>query len=297
MKVARQGMGTRFEIVLPGTDAVRLRAAAEEALGEVERLEEMLSPFLETSEVARLNRRAAIEPVRVSPELFRYLEQAADLSRISGGAFDLTVGPLMAAWGFRNGSEGDAPPTAVLADAQGQVGMRWVELDHSDRTVRFHRPGLRLDLGAFGKGLAIDRAVERLREAGVGSALLHGGTSSAFALGEAPDGRAWRIGLEAPASGSDAAMRALEVFSLRDESLSVSAIWGRVLSGPTGKSYGHVIDPRDGHPVNHTQLAAVMLPSAAESDALSTALLVLGAEGVPLLSAVRPGLRTLVLAR
>lgn len=295
MRVARQAMATRFEVVLPGTDVVRLRAAAEEALGEVERLEEMLSPYLETSEVAGLNRRASIEPVRVSPELFRYLEQAAALSQLSQGAFDLTVGPLMAAWGFVRGA-GAVPAAAVLEEALVQVGMQWVELNSASGTVRFHRPRLRLDLGAFGKGIALDRAVERLREAGVTSALLHGGTSSIFALGVQPGGSPWRIGLEGPTSPADPTQRLIEVVELHEESLAVSAVWGRVLE--TGAaSYGHVIDPRDGQPVGHTQLAAVVLPSAAESDALSTALLVLGREGLATLDAARPGMRCVILGR
>jgi len=126
-----------------------------------------------------------------------------------------------------------------------------------------------LDLGAIGKGYAVDRDVDLLREAGVKSALIHGGTSTAFALGRPPDGSRWKI---AVTSGKDASARPLAVVELENESLSVSAVWGR--SFRIGeKIYGHIIDPRTGEPAEGALLSAVVLPGATETDALSTALL------------------------
>lgn len=297
VRVARHAMATRFEVVLPGEDPVRLRAAGEEALREIERLEEQLSPFLDTSEIAFLNRSAAHRKVRVSPELFGYLQRASELSRHSQGAFDLTVGPLMRAWGFGGGPR-SKPTPELLAAAREQVGMHWVELDPSEFTVRFQRPGMRLDLGAFGKGLGLEQAVARLRDAGLESALIHGGTSSIYGLGRAPDGRPWRIGLERPATPGGPPAQALKVVELLNQSLSVSAIWGKSVVPDSGsESFGHVIDPRTGAPVDHTLLSAVVLPSPADGDALSTALLVLGAAGLSQLSHTWPNLRALLLPR
>jgi thiamine biosynthesis lipoprotein len=178
--------------------------------------------------------------------------------------------------------------------------MDKVELDPATRRVRFLRAGLRLDLGAIGKGYAVDCAVEVVREAGVASALIHGGTSSVYGLGRMPDGRPWKVAIPEPQAAAQTSEndpetpeRALAEFTLEDASLGVSAVWGRTLVRG-GSELGHVLDPRTGEPVQRAALAAVALPEATESDALSTALLVLGAEGVEVLRRFQPGLRALV---
>jgi thiamine biosynthesis lipoprotein len=264
-------MATRFEFVLHGVDAARLRAASEEALDEVDRVENQLSLFRPHTDVARINAGAAYGPVRVIPEVFRLIERAVAWSRATEGAFDITAGAWMRAWGFH---ESGAP----LAE-EAISGARLLELDPGAFTVRFARPGMRLDLGAFGKGYALDRAADLLREAGVTSALLHGGTSSIFAIGTPPECAAWKVALPTG-----------EAVALREESLSVSATWGRTRE-VGGIRRGHVIDPRCGEPVPGPRMAAVACPLAANSDALSTALLVLGPEGRESIRLAMPGAR------
>lgn len=296
LRLARHAMNTRFELVLHGASAPALRAAGEEALDEIQRLEDRLSLFRPTSEIARLNRHAADGPVKLSPPVFALLRQAQQLAAVTDGAFDPTIGPLMRAWGF-HGARGRLPDPAALAAAQACVGMSHVHLDETDFTARFTRAGVTLDLGAIGKGYAIDCAVERLREAGVTSAFLHGGTSSCHGLGGTPEGRPWTTGVFEPATagatGGETETLLAEV-PLRDESLGVSAVWGKAFHAG-GQRFGHVLDPRAGEPVQRAALAAVALPSATESDALSTALLVLGESGLETLAQLRPGLRALVL--
>ena len=296
---ARAAMATRFEILLHGENATALRAAAEAALDEVERLEGQLSLYRPTSEISRVNRHAAREPVRVSPPVFRLLLQVQQLWRETGGAFDPTVLPLVRAWGFMGGAAGRRPDAQALAEAQTCVGMNRVELDPRNFTVRFAREGMALDLGAIGKGYAADRAAEILVEAGVTSAFIHGGTSSCFALGRPPDTPRWKAAIPDPrpertatASGRDLLLAEIP---LENESLGVSAIWGRSFTA-AGHTYGHVLDPRLGEPAQRAWLAAVVLPSAAESDALSTALLTLSVDGLELLARFRPGVRALVMA-
>jgi thiamine biosynthesis lipoprotein len=176
-----------------------------------------------------------------------------------------------------------------------------------------------LDLGAFGKGYAVERAVEILREGGVTSAILHGGTSTVYALGRPPDAEVWRVSVmnpsrpEPPSRGreteasnqNDAPLRLvyggpedddvppLATVPLQNEAMSVSAIWGRWFE-TGGRTFGHVIDPRSGEPVEGPLLAGVVLPSAAETDALSTALLVRGREGHEVIGRLRPDMKTLL---
>jgi len=315
-------MATRFEIALYGDDPVALRSAAEEALDEIQRLESKLSLYRPDSEIAHVNARAAEEPVRVSPELFRLLEQTRQLHEETEGAFNITVGPLMRAWGFV-GDSGHLPDPQILEQARQCVGMNHLHLDADRQSVRFLRRGVMVDLGSIGKGYAIEKAAEILRETGVSSALIHGGTSTTFAIGAPPGEEAWKIAIERPphpgpldehpltlalspkgererqaVSGKPPAETTtpampLAIVSLREMALSVSGVSGKSFQ-IGGSTYGHVIDPRTGAPASAAILAAVCAASATESDALSTALLTLGVVGHQKISALRSGMRTMV---
>jgi thiamine biosynthesis lipoprotein len=294
-KVACRAMATRFEIFLHGGDPAALRAAGEEALDEIRRLETRLSLYLPTSEIARVNAAAAHRPTRVSHAVFQLLLDAQRLHRETGGAFDITIGPLVRCWGFMGG-KGSIPKPEELAQARARVGMEHVILDAQECSVRFDREGVMIDLGAIGKGYAIDCGARTLREAGVAGALLHGGTSSVFAIGHPPEAPDWKIELASPPPIAGQAVPAPALVCLRDEALSVSAGWGKSFEAG-GKTYGHVLDPRTGAPADGAVMAAVVLPSATETDALSTALLVAGAEEAGRIGALRPGMRSLVVTR
>ncbi len=288
--VARNAMATRFEIALHGDNPAFLRAAAEEALDEVDRLENQLSLYRPGTEIARVNAQAHLAPVRVSPGVFRLLERARTLSVETQGAFDITIAPLVRAWGFMGGTGAMADPQAV-AEARRQVGIHLVAHDANEFTVRFAREGVMLDLGAIGKGYALERAAELLREAGVTSALIHGGTSSTFAIGRQPNGDRWKVAITAPFNQSD---RPFAIVELEDESLSVSAVWGRSFRAGE-KILGHVIDPRTGEPAAKAFMTAVVLPSPTEGDALTTALLT-APELLDPLHAARPAMKSLVVS-
>jgi len=298
VRLARHAMATRFEWLLWGQAPERLRAAGEEALDEVDALESALSRYRRSSDIARVNARAAVGPVRVSPRTFHLLERARVLSEVTDGAFDITVGALLKAWGFVGGN-GSRPSPEVVRQARDVSGWNRIHLDASEFSVAFDCPGVELDLGALGKGFALDHALDLLTESGVAHALLHGGTSSILTRGLGPDGRAWRVGLPGPQDGvsGPTGLRTppgeplvTHSVELHDESLSVSAVWGKsFIEG--GEELGHVLDPRTGEPVRRARCAVVVGPEAAVSDALSTALLVLGPEGRPLIEANNSGYR------
>ncbi len=289
-------MGTRFELVLHGDNPNALRAAGEEALDEIGRLENQLSFYRPGSEIAQLNARAARESVRVTPAVFALLQHAQRLHAETGGAFDVTVAPLVRCWGFM-GDTGKLPTLEEVAKARAKVGVKHVQLDGQKRTVRFAREGVMLDLGAMGKGYAVGQAADILREAGVKSALIHGGTSTVYAIGSPPDGGFWKVAIETPpvAIGMKG-FPELPAVSLRDQAMSVSAIWGRSFQAG-GKTFGHVLDPRTGEPVTSSLLAMAALPDATETDALSTALLILGGAGHESIARLRPGMRTLLVTK
>jgi thiamine biosynthesis lipoprotein len=284
-------MATRFEVVMYGDDPVHLRAAGEEALDEIDRLEAQLSFYRSESELSYVNARAAEGWVAVTPPLFYLLRDAQRLSRATLGAFDPTIAPLMRCWGFA-GESGRVPDPAELRAARETVGMDLVHLDGESFAVRFERPGASLDLGAIGKGYAVERAAALLRENGIESALLHGGTSTIAAIGAPPGEAGWTVALQHPFLDGER----IGSVTLKDTSLSVSAPHGKAFEAG-GALYGHVMDPRTGEPVRGAVLAAVSLPSATETDALSTALLVLGEPGFPNLEEAAPDSRALVASR
>ena len=279
--LALEAMATRFELILRGSDVVRLRAIGEEALREIEEAEARLSRHRPASEVAWINARAGGLPVRVDARVFRLIQECAGISHKTDGAFDPSVGPLLRAWGFVGGS-GHRPEGGELASARGLVGMRDVELDASASTVRLPRAGMELDLGGVGKGWALDRAAAVLEEHGIENALLHGGTSSVHVLGRATDGTPWRIGWRIP---GEVEPRVLE---LNQPAVSISAPHGRCFTAD-GRLYGHVLDPRTGEPAQGVASACVTGASSTLCDALSTALLVLGERGLSLLTERFPG--------
>jgi len=280
VRLALEAMATRFELVLPGSDEVRLRAAGEEALHEIERLDRQLSFYRPTSDISWINARAAGGPVQIEPPVFNLLQRCQAISAWTGGAFDITIAPLMRAWRFAGGS-GALPDDDTLAAARSSVGWENLSLNPSDSTVQFLRDGVSIDLGAAGKGYAIDAAIDVLREYGITSALLHGGTSSVHALGTDANGDPWRIAWTPPGSKT-------RTFVVHDGALSVSGVHGKsFVSG--GREYGHVMDPRTGRPNAAARTAIVTGPGSLECDALSTALLVHGASWLPMLQELFPG--------
>jgi FAD:protein FMN transferase len=272
VRVARTAMATRFEVVLHGARPESLRAAAEEALDEIEAVESWLSPYRPESELSRLHRSGVLQPLRVDPRLLRFLVLARDYSRRTGGLFDPTLGPLVRAWGFQGGIP-VSPDASAIALARDHVGWNQFQIDEAAGTVQLARPGVEFHPGAMGKGYALDRAVNILRDAGIESALIHGGTSTVCALGFPPDADGWEISLpEAPVGTTLPWPEGRPPrISLRDATLSVSAVWGR-----PDAAINHILDPQTGAPAAGMALAAVVAPSATDSDVWSTALLVGG---------------------
>lgn len=290
LHASHYAMATEFELLIFGARETYLQSVTESVFQEISRLEAQLSFYNPDSDLSDLNRRAAYEPVTVEPRLFELLRTAQRLSEATGGAFDPTVAPLMRCWGFV-GASGRMPPEEAIAEARTLVGMRHVYLDAENYTVTFDTEGVQLDLGAIGKGYAIDCATELLEEFEIEAALLHGGTSSVYAKGRPPEGDAWRVAVQRPFDATPG--RHLTQFALQDTTLSVSAPHGKWFASE-GRRYGHVIDPRTGYPAGRALLAALVTASATAGDALSTALLTLGAEGLPSIGRLLPDARALV---
>jgi len=257
------------------------------AFEEIDRLDQTLSNYRASSELSRINRLAAREPVTTDPEVFGLLESALDFSERSDGAFDITVGPLMRAWGFFRG-QGRLPLDEELHSAAEKVGFHNVLLDAPTRTVTFALPGVELDLGAIGKGYAVDRLAGVLRESGVDNALIDAGSSTLHAIGAPPGKNGWTVRVPHPGDRE----RTLSTALLRDQSLSTSGSSEQFFEFQ-GLRYCHVMDPRTAKPVQGVLQATLIASDSTTTDALSNAIFVLGREAGTDLVANVPNARAL----
>jgi thiamine biosynthesis lipoprotein len=277
LQISRRAMATDFEIYLNAGQHGRATEAALRALDLVEQLEGQMTVYRPHSEVMDVNRRAADGPVAVEGRLFQILQLAVRLAQETDGAFDLTAGPLSRTWGFYR-REGQLPDAEALQQALARVGYRRLELDDRQHTIRFLQRGVEINLNAVGKGYALDRCGEVLREAGVEDFLIHGGQSSVLAggsrVGEESGTRGWSVALKHPLKP---AQRLAEIW-LRDRALGTSGS-GVQFFHHHGRRYGHVLDPRTGWPTEGVLSATVLAPTAALADAASTACFVLGPAG------------------
>jgi thiamine biosynthesis lipoprotein len=267
-----EAMGSVYTVVAYGEDRAGMLAAVDDAFEEVRRIDRFLSNYRADSELSRLNREAFQAPVRVGEEMFRLLERCEQYSRLSQGAFDITVGPLMRIWGFYKGS-GRLPHRAEIRGVYGRIGFDKVVLDRAARTVRFTREGMELDPGGIGKGYAVDRMVEILKAGGVASALVSSGNSSIYAIGSPPRQNGWRVSIRHPQDPG----RAVEELELRNESMSTSGTSEKFFRAQ-GRLYSHIMDPKTGYPAQGMLSVSVVAPKTIDSEAWTKPVFIRGRE-------------------
>ena len=269
-------MGTTYRVRvdadLSELDRDRVRTLIEARLDRVDRL---MSTYDSTSELSRFNRTSATGPVRVSPALLEVLAMALEVSRRSGGAFDVTVAPLVDAWGFGPpGRPVRVPGEAELAALRASVASGGITLDHSAGSISKVTSETVVDLSAIAKGYGVDRVAVGLAELGLTRFLVEVG-GEVRAAGKRWDGRAWRVGIESP---DERTRSVYGVVELVDEALATSGDY-RNFYDSDGERYAHIIDPRTGSPIRfHGSSVSVVHAEAAMADAWATALTVLGPE-------------------
>lgn len=292
IQVDRRAMACEFQIILNAGQHASATEAAIEAMDLVERLEDQLSWFRDSSELCRINRMAAASPVLVERRLFDLLTEAISLSEETGGAFDIAAAPLWELWGFHR-REGKMPSEADIQDVLQRTGHRQIRLRRENQTVEFARDGVALNLGAIGKGYALDRCGEHLISQGVENFLIHGGQSSMLARGGRAGGpdvdHSWTVALRHPLKPD---RRIAEIY-LRDRALGTSGT-GSQFFHFEGKRYGHILDPRTGWPADELISATALAPTAAQADALATAFFVMGVEASVEFCQSRTGLGALL---
>jgi len=260
-RFADEAMATTWGIFIAGDDAEYAGQAARAAFEELHRLETELSRFNPASDVSQISRLPAGRAIRVGLDTFDCLKAAAWAHRETGGAFDVTLGRLQDLW-WPKGGRSAPPADAEVAEARRHTGMHLLVLDEREHAVGVRADEVRIDLGGIGKGYAVERMVELLRDWSIASALVHGGRSTVFGMGTPPEKDGWPIAPYAP--GKDPGTLGSAV--LKDRALSGSG-------SPAGNR--HILDPRTGRPAEGNAAAWVVCERPSYADALSTALLVM----------------------
>lgn len=261
-------MGTRIVVELWAQDAAQGNAAIDAVLDEMRRVDAAMSTYKPASELSLVNAKAAAAPVRISAELFDLLATSLEYSRITDGAFDVTYASVGYMYDFRKNVR---PNETQIAEALPGIDYRHVLLDPKARTVRFARPGVRIDLGGIGKGHAVDRGMAVLRARGVERALVTAGGDSRI-IGDR-FGKPWVVGIRHPDRKEEVIAR----IPLENAAISTSGDYERYFD-ESGVRYHHIIDPHTGDSARKVRSATILSSTATRTDGLSKTAFVLGPE-------------------
>ena len=262
-------MGSAFEFIVVDTGD-RADHLLDAAIGEVQRLEYLLTEFSDTSQTALLNRSAGLAPVAVDTEVFDLLRRCVEISRLTQGAFDITAGALKKLYNFKSG-----PPTwpdaRTLEQTLQKTGCQHIRLLDDNRAF-LSKPGMRIGFGAVGKGYAADQVKILLQKEGVQSAVINA-SGDLTAWGKRADGTPWKVGIADPNSPANIALW----LPVDGVSVATSGDYEQFFERD-GIRYTHNLDPKTGRPVHGVKSVTVVSPSAELSDALATAVFVMGPE-------------------
>jgi thiamine biosynthesis lipoprotein len=281
-------MGTSVEITVSQVGREKAEEAMEAAFQEVERINVLMSHYRKDSEVSQISRHAGEKEIRVSPETLEVIERAVYFSRISGGAFDITIGPVFRLWNFR---EGKIPDQEKLREQLKRVDYRRIQVDRSRSTVYLDDSRMELDLGAIAKGYAVDRACEVLRKRGVENFLVNAGGDLRVG-GMKEKALPWTIGIQHPRLSSDFIAK----IQAQNAGIATSGDYDKFFL-KEGERYHHILVPSTGLPARECQSVTILAPTAMDADALATTVFVLGPEKGFALIEKMPGVHALIVDR
>lgn len=262
-------MGTAIEITLIGDDEERANKAVLQAFQEIKRIETLMSPWLDSSDVTRINRSAGKEWVKVSPETMEVIKKAQEISELSEGGFDITVGPLTELW--RKAREKKTPPS--IEDVKGKldlVNFKNIGIDPEGK-VLLKKEGMAIDLGGIAKGYGVDRAFDVLMSLGYKNLIVNAGGD--LRVGGLKNNQPWSIGIQNPRESQ----KLLARISVSDMAVATSGDYEKFFIYE-GKRYHHIFNPRDGFPTEGCQSVTILYKDGMTADALATAVFVLGPE-------------------
>jgi len=276
---AQMQMGTLVKITAVARSESIAQAAATAGFAEIRRLEEMLSTWIPTSELSRVNASAGVMPVQVSPETRTVVQRAMQVAEMTDGGFNIAIGPAVEAWSVTNGQR--IPAETELNALRPLVDLQAVHLDLREQTIFLDKAGMRIDVGGIGKGYAADQAIEALRRAGAMSGVVAlAGDIKTF--GRMPGGKKFPIGIQHPRKDGSV----LGWIDLQDEAISTAGDYERFFERD-GIRYHHILDPRTLQPARGCQSVTVIAREGVWADGLDTGIFVMGADlGMKLVEAL-----------
>lgn len=280
-------MGTNVEIVIVSAERERAAEASSAALKEIARIEELMTDWRETSQLSAINRAAGVSPVKVDRELLELLERSKEISELTGGAFDVTYAGAGRLWDFQS-SEPHLPDPEEIRRALSKIDYKKMKIDFDRGTAFLEEPGMRIGLGGIAKGYAVGRASDLIKRFGFDDfAIKAGGDMSVRGMWNK---KPWSVGIRDPRN-RDASVAILPVANV---AISTSGDYERYFE-LDGKRYGHIIDPRTGYPVDHTESVTIVSRDCTFTDGLAKGVFVLGAkEGMALIESI-PGVEGVII--
>lgn len=266
-------MGTEISVTLWDENPEHAKRAITSVMTEMERINQLLSPYIDTSELARVNRDAAVAPQVISSEFYWLIHRSLHMSKVSNGAFDITFASVGWRYDYRAHRQPQASEITALLPA---INYRLIELNKANRSVFFHHKNVKIDLGGIAKGYAVDNAIKILRDMGIEHASVSAGGDS-YLLGDR-QGRPWVVGIKNPRA-KDADAKAAIRIPLTDTAVSTSGDYERYfIDEQSGERVHHIINPKTGKSASEVMSVTILAPRGLDSDPLSTTVFVLGVE-------------------
>ncbi len=262
-------MGGRFDLTLVAADSATAERNIDTMVQEISRIEYLISDWKPESQVSQVNANAGIRPVKVDREVIALTERALELSRETGGAFDISFAAMERIWKF-DGSMTEMPSAEAVRKSVEKVGYRHIIVDREASTIFLALPGMKIGFGALGEGYAADRCRDKMLARGIRAGIVNG-SGDMSTWGTRPDGRPWSVGITHPMHPDIL----LAVVDLRNSAVVTSGNYQKFVV-LNGKRYSHIINPATGYPASGLTSVTVFGPSAERANGFSTSMMVLG---------------------
>ena len=264
-------LGSPFEITVVAKDSVQGNLFSDLAIAEVKRIENLISDWIPTSQISKVNQNAGISPVKVDKEVFDLVERATKISKLTSGAFDISYASMDRIWKF-DGSMKEMPTPEEIRKSVEKVGYQNIILNPKDTTIFLKNKGMKLGLGGIGQGYIADKIKVLLQEKGCNSGLVNV-SGDINTWGKQPDGQSWTVGIVNPMNKN----KVFATFPLDDSAVETSGSYEKYVTF-NGKRYSHIIDPRTGYPASGIVSVSVFAKQTEIADALATGIFVLGVD-------------------
>ncbi len=264
-------LGSPFEITVVAKDSVQGNLFSDLAIAEVKRIENLISDWIPTSQISKVNQNAGISPVKVDKEVFDLVERANKISKLTSGAFDISYASMDRIWKF-DGSMKEMPTEEAIRKSVEKVGYQNIILNSKDTTIFLKNKGMKLGLGGIGQGYIADKIKALLQEKGCNSGLVNV-SGDINTWGKQPNGNTWTVGIVNPMNKN----KVFATFPLDDSAVETSGSYEKYVTF-NGKRYSHIIDPRTGYPASGIISVSVFAKQTELADALATGIFVMGVE-------------------